>query len=333
MKIGSVHYRFWAILVLFSLSTSCSNEVDLHTSGDHIPIVYCLLNPLEKSQIVRIGKSFHISKDQPNNPPVADSLVWLENTEVYIERWENDDPVETILFEEITNIRKDTGYFPGEALKIYGADFQPKPGENYHLFVYFPELNKIVSGQTLVMSVPEILDPELVPGRMVSFDTISPYKIRWRGGTFTGLYQGVFKMNYTESGSGDLEHKSCYFKTPIYKEQRANDLYEEYLTAWTFLKAVASQIDPIPGVERELISFEFRFYAAGIDLAILVDNDLTGGNPFVLIQNNSNIFGGMGAFSSFTYQRIPNLQASETTKYFLATSTITRNLGFKHKGE
>ena len=62
-------------LVLMSLCIclGCSNEVDLHGDGEAIPIVYCLLNPLEQYQYVRVGKSFTRSLDQ-----IARELIQIQ---------------------------------------------------------------------------------------------------------------------------------------------------------------------------------------------------------------------------------------------------------------
>lgn len=321
------------LLIFLNLSFGCSNDLDLHGTGEPIPIVYCLLNPLEQNQYVRIGKSFTMSIDLVASGTCLDSLIWPTDAQVYLERWENNNSVETIVFELSMQIEKDSGCFPAEGLMIYQAEFQPNPGEECHLFVYFPELDKIVSGITQVMSVPQLLDPEIVPGRTVSFDTISPYIVRWRGGAYAGLYQGIFKMNYTESINENSEHHSCYFSTPIYQEQGHGDLYEEKLNGLNFLQSVAQQLEPIPGIQREIINFEFLFYAAGSDLALIVSSELGDANLFTLIQNKSNISGGAGVFSSLTCQRFPNLVPSVITKHFLASSSYTKDLGFKSGGE
>ncbi len=332
MKHSSGLSGIFLTLILISFSFGCGNEVDLHGTGEPIPIVYCLLNPLNQVQYIRVGKSFLLSHDQLETDIPADSLVWPNEAQVYLKRWEDNDPAETIIFEHSTAFGKDSGYFPVEGLMVYQAEFQPNPGEEYHLFVYFPELDKIVSGITLVMSIPEVLDPENVPGRTVSFDTISPYNVRWRGGTYAGLYQGIFKMNYTESLNGDFEHHSCFFTTPVYQKQWANDLYEEKINGLNFLQSVAKQLTPVPGIQRKLINFEFLFYAGGSDLAVMVGSELSGSNPFTIIRNTSNISGGNGVFSSLTCQRFPNLEPSVITKHFLATSIYTKDLGFKPEG-
>ncbi len=316
------------ILILLILSLGCSNDVDLYVDGEAIPIVYCLLNPLEQTQYIRVGKSFIRFEDQLDSGVPADSLIWPVDAEVYIERWENDSPIESIVFDHITEVEKDSGLFPVEGLMIYQADFEPNPEEEYHLYVYFPELDKIVSGKTVVMKVPDVLDPENVPGRTVSFDTISPYNIRWKGGDHAGLYQGIFRMNYSESLDEDFNLKSCFFRTPLYYKQVAEDIYEEKINGLNFLQSVAKQISPLPGASRDLINFEFFFYATGPELAILVGSEIGISNPFTLIRNTSNIAGGMGVFSSLTYQRFPNLEPSVITKYFLATSEYTKHLGF-----
>lgn len=329
MKHVSSLSGIFLIVVLLNLGLGCSNEVDFNGHGEPIPIVYCLLNPIEQVQYVRVGKSFIRSMDQIDSGIASDSLSWTSEALVYIERWENDNPVETTVFAQSNFTVRDSGLFPVNGLMVYEAELQPEPGGEYHLFVYLPELDKIVSGICKVMSVPEVIDPEIVPGRTVSFDTISTYNIRWRGGTYTGIYQGVFKMNYSESYNDNFEHHFCYFTTPIYIKQLVGDVYEEEINGLNFLKSVAQQIDPVPGIQRELINFEFIFYAGGSDLAVLVDSELGVASPFTLIRNTSNISGGTGVFSCLCYQRFPNLEPSVITKYFLATSLYTKDLGFK----
>lgn len=321
--------RTFLLLSVLVYNCACSNEFVLDAAGGSVPIVYCLLNPLEQDQYVRVGKSFGQAMKQVGAELEADSLFWPNDVQVYLERWENNSLAETINFDLTQISKRDSGLFPIEGLRIYHAEFQPESGQEYHLFVYFPELNKIVSGQCQILSVPEVIDPEFVPGRTVSFDTISSYNIRWKGGTHSGIYQGVFKMNYSESVEDNFVNKFCYFVTPLYQRQFAGDIYEEQIRGVNFLISVGQQIEPIPGVIRKLINFEFIFYAGGSDLALLIDNDLGDANPFAIIRNTSNISGGIGVFSSITTQRFPNLEPSVITKYFLATSQFTKDLGFK----
>ncbi|MBN1339130.1 MAG: DUF4249 family protein [Bacteroidales bacterium] len=316
---------FYLFLVIIA---SCSNDLDIQGEGNAIPVVYCLLNPLEEEQFVRVGKTFLLSEERIETTIPADSTLWVEDASVYIEKWKDRNLVETIVFEVSEFSERDSGLFPSEGLKIYNAYFKPISGEEYHLFVYFDELDKIVSAETIVLDIPEIIDPVNVPGRKVSFDTISPLNIRWKAGDQEGLYQGFFKMNYTESLSDDHSFQNCMFGTRLYIINEPAEIYEEKISGLNFLKSVANQVKPIDGISREVVSFEFLFYASGPELAIIVNSETGISNPFVIIRNSSNIAGGIGVFSSLCYQRVPNLEPSETTKYFLATSTYTKNLGF-----
>lgn len=327
MQIKS-HKELIILLVLINIGSGCSNHIDLYSMGESIPVVYCLLNPQEDIQYLRLGRTFNITSDFDIKKLDSDSLFWKDKTEVYIVRWENNDPVETFYFEQSDVTERDQGLFPTEGLSIYKAVFTPQPGDEYHLFVYFPDLDKIVSSITRVISIPEILDPEFVPGRVVSFDTISPYYIRWRGGDYPGLYQGVFKMNYSESDGTNMEFKSCLFETPLYDKSTEIDLFVEKISGTTFFKAISSSITVSPGMERELINFEYTFYAGSTDLAILVSEDLGGSSPFTITRNVSNITGGEGVFSSLYSKEVSNLEASVLTKHLLATSEYTKNLGF-----
>lgn len=330
IRLPSILKAFF-ILVLMGLSFGCSNDINLHGDGEAVPIVYCLLNPLEETQYVRVGKTFLQSEESLESGLSLDSLIWPINAEIYLERWENNSPVETIIFERDYSAEKDTGLFPIEGLRLYQANFKPNSGEEYHIYVYFEEIDKIVSGETIIMDIPKVIDPENVPGRTVSFDTISSYNIRWKAGGQPGLYQGIFKMNYSESLSADYSLQNCLFKTPLYNKLNPEDIYEEKVNGFKFLQSVAEQISPVPGASRELMNFEFLFYASGPELAILVSSEMGLSNPFVLVRNSSNIAGGIGVFSSVCLQRFPNLKPSLTTKFFLATSVYTKHLGFKEE--
>ena len=316
------------LLFALSLNFSCSNNLNLHGAGEALPIVYCLLNPLEESQYVRVGKTFLQSEESLEFGISIDSLIWPIDAEIYLERWENNSPEETIIFERDYSVEKDTGLFPTKGLRLYQTNFKPDPGEEYHIYVYFEEIDKIVSGETIVMDIPQVIDPENVPGRTVSFDTISPYNIRWTAGSQAGLYQGIFKMNYSETLLADFSLQNCSFKTPLYYKLSPKDIYEEKVNGLKFLQSVAEQVSPVQGASRELINFEFYFYASGPELAILVGSETGISNPFALVRNSSNIAGGVGVFSSSCVQRFPNLKPSLTTKYFLATSVYTKDLGF-----
>ena len=317
-------FSFFVILI-----SGCSNEINLYKTGESVPIVYCLLNPGNDLQYVRLGKSFLASGEIDIADIKADSLSWQYVPDVYLERWKNEDPVEVIIFEPADIHTRDTGLFPTGGLKLYTADLQPKPGEEYHLYVYFPDINKIISGETIIMDIPEVIDPVYVPGRTISFDTISPLNIRWTAGKQAGLYQGAFKMNYSETLNDDFAISTCLFSTGLYYKQTPDDIYQEAINGNNFFQAIGSLMKPQAGVSREILNFEFIFYSSGPELAILVGSDLGISNPFALIRNSSNITGGMGIFSSYTVQRVPNLQPSNTTKYFMATSQHTKHLGFK----
>jgi len=315
------------------LCQACTNNIELYVNSDPTPVVYCLLNPLEDTQYVRVGRSFNLPSGESDKAISPDSLSWSTEPEVYIEEWEDDDPVRLIIFKRSDITRRDSGLFPVSGLDVYRAEFKPVPGKEYHLFVYFEGLDKIVSAETIVMSAPEVLDPYNVPGRTISFDTISPYYLRWSGGDYPGLYQGLFKMNYSETINDNTVYESCYFKTPVYRKQSVSEIFEERVNGLNFLKSVADQLDDAPGIKREVINFEFIFYSTGSDLSILVGGDLNEGNPFSIIRNSSNIYGGSGVFSSMVIQKVTNLEASLTTKYFLATSQLTKDLGFIYEGQ
>lgn len=320
------------LLLVCILNFGCSNDILLFTNGDDIPVVYCLLNPQNDKQYVRLGKTFNITREIYQNDPVADSLCWSTPADIYIEYYnEVDDVEEVFYFEEVAFPERDSGLFTGQSYDLYESNFRPIEGQKYVLYVYFPEIKKIASAKTVIMSIPEIADPQDAPFRTITFDSLSNLFVRWIPALNGGLYQGCFRFHYAEENGSNTELKYVDFNTPIFSEINAEFLVEKKINSNKFFQALGRDIKEIPGVVRYPLSMEYLFYATGSDMAVQYNTTQGNSGEFSSIFEFSNINGGTGIFTSITNFRIANMHLSAVSLHNLTTNKLTRNLGFKIK--
>lgn len=317
------------LVFLFAGIFSCTEEVDLYTKGQPVPIVYCLLDPAADHQQVRIGRSYIGGKDAMNQSPDADSTVWNIDHEVYMEEYTDGQRGRTYRFEPDPTIKKDSGFFPVSNLRVYSAALKPVAGKSYHLYVYFPDLDKMVSATTTAHGSPEIVDPLPLSIRKVNFESGQPYTIRWYPGLYTGVYQMIFRIHYRDSSAlGEGFNSADYASDGIYNLQ-TDQMLDYGMGGPSFFTAMAKEIPVLSGIVREVISVEFIMVTGGADLGIHYRSGQETGSNFTNLMEYSNIGNGIGIFSSRMVTRIPNLALSPVTLDQLADGERTRVLGFK----
>lgn len=320
-------------LVLFLLS-ACDNEVDLFTSSEANPVVYCLLNPMEQMQYVRLGKTYTVTRTSYQNDPLPDSTSISWPVDIYMEQYNDNEDVEKIFkFTEIAFPERDSGLFQENSYRLFESKFQAISGKTYVLYVHFPDHQKIVSGKTIVMTEPEVLDPINVPYRMITLDSLSTFYTRWMPALNGGLYQGVFRFHYAEQFGGSSESKYVDVTTPIFSELRDDYIIEKQINPNNFFSQLNEKIKPLPDVIRIPIGIEYLFYATGSDLALQYQTSQSGSASFASIFEYTNLIGGVGIFTSWVKYRIPNLKLSPVSLRNLQTHPLTRDLGFQIKGQ
>jgi hypothetical protein len=316
---------FAAMLLL----NACTEEVDLYTDSTPTPIVYCLLNPADSIQYLRIGRSYQAGEGIATVPPLADSTVWNIPHEIYMEEYTDGVRSNTWRFEPDNAIPKDSGFFPVAGLRIYTAAFRPLPGRMYHLYAYFPDLNKMASAVCSLHGIPQIADPLPLSVRKINFEPGQPYVIRWFPGENTGVYQMTFRVHYRDSSSTGWEFHNADYSNGGLFNQKEDEMIEASMGGQSFFSAMAAVIPVIPGVARTVISVEFIMISGGTDLGFLFRSSTETGSNFTNLAEYSNVRNGLGVFSSRVVIRVPNLALSNVTVDMLAHGEITRSLGFK----
>ena len=325
-QVPGVHALLISVLIFVP---SCTEEVNLYTSSTPTPIVWCLLNPADSIQYVRLARSYQAGEGIATTTPVADSTVWNIPHEVYIEEYTDGIRGNTYRFEPDNTIPKDSGFFPVNGLRLYSAPFRPMPGRMYHLYAYFPDLDKMASAVCTVNGTPHIVDPLPLSVRKINFEPGQPYIIRWMPGENTGVYQMTFRIHYRDSSAaGEQFRKADYTGGGLFN-QKADQMLEASMGGQAFFNAIAADVPVIQGIVRNVISVEFIMISGGTDLGFLFRSATETGSNFTNLAEYSNVRNGLGVFSSRTLIRVPNLALSNVTLDMLAHGELTKSLGFK----
>ena len=251
-----------------------------------------------------------------------------------MEEYENDKVTQMYHFtlDEVT--QKDTGFFPGSNLRLFSTAMNPIPGREYHLYVYFPDLDKMVSAKTIVHRAPEILDPLPLAARRINFEPGQPFIIHWIPGTHTGVYEMIFRIHYSDSSATGQQFQWADYSSGGFFDQREKQMLDYSMGGPGFFSAMSVQIPVREGVVREVVSVEFIMISGGLDLGFHYRSIMEAGTVFSNLADYSNVRNGIGIFCSRILSKVPNLKLSHVTLDALAHGEFTRDLGFKDsKGE
>ncbi len=82
--------------ILLSFLQSCEEDIEVFSGDPYAPIVYCLLDPFDTVQYVRLSKSYVIDRGTNSITSEPDSLIYPGDVIVSLERWNNGQLLETI---------------------------------------------------------------------------------------------------------------------------------------------------------------------------------------------------------------------------------------------
>jgi hypothetical protein len=111
------------ILLILSLFAIACEKIDIKAPYKEVPVVYCLLNPKDTAQFVRINRMY-LSDDAYAYIQNADSVTYaFGEWEVLLEQWKNGEmAAEPIRFEPTLAYLKEPGAFSTENHVLYVSD-------------------------------------------------------------------------------------------------------------------------------------------------------------------------------------------------------------------
>lgn len=326
--------------ILFSLLAitffSCSTDVDLNDDWQDNTIVFGLLNTTDTVHYIRIGKSFLGDENAYVMATHSDSIQYSDTLEVKVERWLNNNLLETINFyaTDPYEVLKDTGIFAADNYFVYKSTANLIPEGEYRLSIYIPSLDKTVRSSTYLIEKIDFkgYTSNLFFGK-VHFASDDEIKLEWTTPKHARLFNVTLVFHYSEvTNLKDTVKKSISWslqaKISISADGGENMKYP--ITRVDFYKFVATKLDEIPvNVRRIAGKVDFILDIGSDDFKLYYDinQPATG-----IVQERpifTNIDNGIGIFTS-SYTKREYWEKGLTAKSIdlLACGEYTGHLNF-----
>ena len=317
---------FLSSVIIFN---SCEEGVEIFSGDPSVPIIYCLLDPFDTVQYVRISKTYTI--EQGTNPitSCADSLIYPGDIEVSLDRWGGGKVVEIILFEKTTGINKEQGLFPGEYNDLYRTFDPIYPETKYTLHVYLEDRGLVLSAETITLGELKVIDPFPLPQRKITLSSNMDYTIRCNLATEAWIYQTTVSFYYLEIHNADTLYTSFDWLQDIDQSGfLGTDIISFNLKGPLFYREMLDNIEENNDVKRISLDMTFIFYYGGKELSYYVESIKPSAGVLQEKPNYTNFTNCEGVFSSLSVKEINNIQLSKIFIDSIAGSELTRHLGF-----
>jgi len=329
----TIKYGFLAIMLLAGIY-SCSTEIDINTTNQDTPIVYCILNTADSFQYVRLQKTYLIEQAALDYPPHPDSIIFPGEIVVSLERWQNDKVVETFRFKPTMDIPKDTGFFPTEKNILYQAKARILPEQLYRLYIYIGSKEKVLYAETHTLGSLKVVDPIPLSVRKVSLYEGNNYTCRWEPVSKAGVYQVMVRFNYNETKDGVTTLKSLNWPQGYSNPGSNIEYLSKDISGARFMHILDEALKAEPGVVREAVNVDFQILSGGVELRYYIESTAPSEGALMEKPVYTNVTNGIGLFSSMAEVNVTGLLLSSVTLDSLAFGVYTRDLGFlDHTGD
>ena len=314
------------LLFLFGLLAGCSTEIGLIVPGDPLPVVYCLLDPEDSVQYVRMGSTYAVNPGDTSFKPGQEDILIDEDIQVYLSAEYSTYAQEIFYGTLIDTIPKNSGWFPSSVNHLYAIRCVLQPGTRYSLYVHFLKTNRIIHAETgSFTSQFQVIDPEIVHGGEATLLPGIDFFVRFNPAG--SIFQSTMTFRYAENKEGAWTNHSLVFpqkfvfvfdKTVKYAEQR--------ISGERFLIDVSRALKSDPAVRRVPLGLDFHVSCGGDDLALKINAE-NNTQSFSILEVNS-FDNAIGVFSCLSHSYVRNVPLSRFTIDTLALGPITRGLGF-----
>jgi len=329
----SVSILCWFGFIVLACN-SCNSDLDLIDESSYRPVVYCLLNPKDSVQYLRVSRSFVMHVNPEGQEISPDSLQLKADFYAYLESV-NIDGSRHIYYFELTDItRRDSGMFPQDGLVVFRTHCPVEGGKEYGLYVNFPSLPLLVAGTITAVNPVDILDPNPLPGREITFLEDQGYTVRWTRSVKFAVYQPVIRFIYLEGDILFQVRKQVEILQPMVFGDTEIAIITSYLNGSGFIDDLVKNLTPPDsGQRRKIIGFDLLLNCGGPELAVIARAGTNAVASFTGLDEYSNLDGAVGLFSSATYTGVYNNRFSDITINYLAVSQKSRHLGFLRTDE
>ncbi len=318
---------YFLIFLISRILTSCEEDVQVLTKPEFTPVVYCLLDPADSIQTVRISRVFQDRIQQSEWENKYDSYLSDSLKLVYLEHTENSGEHFVWNFKMNKQLRQvnDSTF---AVTYLFTTSLRPSFSTTYQLYVYFPETKKMASSSITTLANVQLFDPASVPGRKIVIDPTQPYVMRWSGAPGTAYYQGQFNLNYLEEYGGQITGKTITMPMNIVLNYNVDPVISQNVGGMHLLLTLKDQIPVKEGVRRKLTTIDFTLYFGGTEIALFANSGMSPKGLEGMVQDFSNLDNARGLFSSISAIYVKDLYLSNQSIDTIALNNLTRSLNF-----
>ncbi|MEM7105167.1 MAG: DUF4249 family protein [Bacteroidota bacterium] len=332
-------------LVILLVGTSCENEFDVVDSWQEIPVVYGLLDVGKDTQFVRVEKAFlDPSTDATVIAQVADSLYFQNVTATLVEMSSGGAFIGNIDLELVDanllgpQYEREEGVFASSPNWVYMTDESLEEDNRYKLEITTGDNTEPVTAETGVIGEFDIQTPPPpnVSNTFRLWNQLQPATFQWTVVDNALFYDLFIRINYQEVLDGTTVVKNILWSLARGLEPESSTVGKVSEVSHTLLlEFLASNLEPISNVCRDIISIDVVVYAGGEELLQFINvgaanSGLTGTVP---LNEYTNLSNGLGIFSTRKQEVVEGVVVSNSVLNELATDPLTADLGFRETGD
>lgn len=317
--------RIAIFIVAVVLISGCEDEIDVFREEDSTPVVYCILDQDSSLQSLRLSRSYS-SERATESPGSPDSILFKRALDVALEQVV-DGKVDKRAFFIPVDVEKDSGFFPTREHWVYQTDMEIHPNTSYRLIIYLDDDDKIIYSTCTTVTPFEIVNPTYPEVRDINFQVEHNPQFYWSKSTNGGVYQLGFFFHFDEF-KGDQQNRKVIelpFNTKFIIDDFGN-FYSQSLNSNQFYIKINEQLEPDQNIIRRYVGLDAYIYCGGEEIAYLIRLQ-QGGQTFSLMEY-SNIYNGIGIFSSRLIRRVEGFKLTAQTIDSLAYGRYTHDLNF-----
>jgi len=320
---------FFGILLL---SSSCRNDVIIMAPYKEMPVVYCILNPREPVQQLRLERSFLGEANAFDMARIEDS-IYYPDAEVFLERWVNGERKSQVRLNKVQYADRDSGTFVESPNYIYQSDAPLTGNSEYRISISIPSIPDTITATTRVVNEFRVIRPETYK-KTLAFSSYDNYQtVEWISAPYTRIYQLAVRFHYLEINKLDTLRKSADWNISRYVTDfgTGGQTITADILHRNFYKWLGNKLEkPNEGMFRlaDKAAIDFIFTVGGEELYTYLEiygesNGIAQEKPVF-----TNIVNGIGIFSSRFQQSIIGKSLTESSIDSIAKGMYTSHLGF-----
>lgn len=313
------------LAALFIFNISCRKDLEVVIPNNEHFAVYCLINPRDTAQYVRIDRLFTSSDDPYQYVSLTDSIhIDPESVSVIIEESKEGVIKRLIPLFPSNDYQKDEGLFTGEGYFTYKTTSLLYGDRDYTLRIEDQKTGSVMSA-TVAPIGNRNLEYSFRETRYYNLAQYVPEALEYDGSLNPGQFEKrLMRLLYYEYSDTDTAMKVVDWRYTWNKDYNEDTTFQ---LSRGFLEHIASNISPSPGIYREAIGVDKIIILNDAILTSYIEyiDDMT---PAHYIPQFTNFNTGAGIFASRYYYTYFALKLKDATLDSLAYGEYTKNLGF-----